>query len=83
MKSLHYLQQEAIDQGTLEIRVRGKSTGAPIKEAKIKISYTGNPDTILEEVNSDASDAFSKNKSTLVSSFSNIFLSVTFCLSAL
>ena len=55
MKSLHYLQQEAIDQGTLEIRVRGKFTGAPIKDAKIKISYTGNPDTILEEVNSDAS----------------------------
>ena len=55
MKSLHYLQQEAVDQGTLEIRVRGKSTGAPIRDAKIKISYTGNPDTILEEVESDAS----------------------------
>lgn len=55
MKSLHYLQQEAVDQGNLEVRVRGKSTGIPIEDAKIKISYTGNPDNILEEVESDDS----------------------------
>lgn len=55
MKSLHYLQREAIDQGTLEVRVRGKSTGVPIRDAKIKISYTGNPTSILEEVDSDES----------------------------
>lgn len=55
MKSLHYLQQEAVDQGKLAIRVRGKSTGMPIEDAKIKISYTGNPDNVLEEVTSDES----------------------------
>lgn len=55
MKMLHYLQQEAVDEGKLRIRVMGKSTGEPINDAKISISYTGNPSNIIEEVTSDSS----------------------------
>ena len=55
MKNLHILQQEAVDEGTLQVRVRGKSTGQPIENARIKLSYTGNPQNTLEEVRSDIS----------------------------
>lgn len=55
MKNLHILQQEAVDEGSLQIRVSGKSTGQPIENARIKLSYTGNPQNVLEETRSDIS----------------------------
>lgn len=55
MKNLHILQQEAVDEGSLQIRVSGKSTGQPIENARIKFSYTGNPQNVLEETRSDIS----------------------------
>lgn len=55
MKNLHYLQQETTDTGRLQIRVNSKSGGLPIANAKIAISYTGNPSRTLEEVTTDES----------------------------
>ena len=55
MKNLHYLQQEAVDKGQLRIRVNSKSEGLPIANAKITISYTGNPSQPIEEVTTDES----------------------------
>lgn len=55
MKNLHYLQQEAVDTGQLRIRVNSRSQGLPIANAKIAISYTGNPSRIIEEVTTDES----------------------------
>lgn len=55
MKNLHILQQEAVDEGKLQIRLRGKSTGTPIENARIKLSYTGNPTEMIEEISSDES----------------------------
>lgn len=55
MKNLRYLQEDAIDQGTLRIRVNGRSEGNPIEDARISIGYTGDPSQPIEEVMTDAS----------------------------
>lgn len=55
MKNLHYLQQEAIDEGNLNIRVRDKNTGGPIDGAKVFISYTGDSTSTIEQLESDNS----------------------------
>ena len=55
MKNLRYLQEDAIDQGTLRIRVNGRSEGNPIEDARVSIGYTGDPSQPIEEVMTDAS----------------------------
>lgn len=55
MRDFHIMQQEAVDKGELQIRVRDKSTGSPISDAKISISETGGTGAIIEEVTSDSS----------------------------
>lgn len=63
MIDLHYLQDQ-IDKGSLRVMVTGRSTGEPIPEARISLSYTGNPSQILEEVSTDESgnsETFSLN----------------------
>ncbi len=55
MRDFHIMQQEAVDKGELQIRVRDKSTGNPIPDARISISATGGTGTIIEEVTSDES----------------------------
>ena len=47
-------QQENVDQGTLRVTVVDENN-RPIENARIRISYTGAPDSIVEEVISDAS----------------------------
>lgn len=54
MKNLHYLQQEAVDKGRLRVTVTSTQS-APITDARITLSYTGNPSQVLEEVNTDVS----------------------------
>ena len=44
-----------VDDGLLQINVNSIVTNAPIQDARIQISYTGDPDTILEEVTTDSS----------------------------
>lgn len=55
MRDLHIMQQEAVDKGELQVRVRDKSTGSPIPDAKISVSQTGGTGTVIEEVKSDSS----------------------------
>ena len=53
-KTLH-AQQENIDQGTLQISVRSDADNRPVENARVRISYTGDPDSIIEEVRTDSS----------------------------
>ena len=47
--------QDQIDRGELEIRVNARSTGLPIENAVIDISYTGGAGETIEEVKTDES----------------------------
>lgn len=44
-----------MDRGRLRMKVTGKSEGTPIPDARISISYTGNPVGTIEEVSTDES----------------------------
>lgn len=43
MKNLHILQQESIDEGRLQVRVRQKNMGTPVADARVSVSYSGDP----------------------------------------
>lgn len=47
--------ENQVDEGTLQIHLTNASTGIPVKGAKISISYTGGPQQVLEEVDTDDS----------------------------
>lgn len=49
------VQPNAVDKGILRIRVNASSDGRPVQNAKISISYTGNPNQTLEEVQTNES----------------------------
>ena len=53
-KALH-AQQENIDRGTLQVTVHSDTDNRPIENARVRISYTGDPDSIIEEVRTDSS----------------------------
>ena len=40
MKNLHILQQESIDEGRLQVRVRQKNMGTPVADARVSVSYS-------------------------------------------
>ena len=42
-----------VDQGRLKIQVTSSIGSVPIPDASIEISYTGDPDSVLETVNTD------------------------------
>ena len=48
-------QQENTDQGTLQITVHSQADNHPVENALVRISYTGDPDSIIEEVRTDSS----------------------------
>ncbi len=48
-KTLH-AQQENVDQGTLQITVRSEADNRPVENALVRISYTGDPNSVIEEV---------------------------------
>lgn len=48
-------QQENVDQGTLQITVHSKADNRPVENALVRISYTGDPNSIIEEVRTDSS----------------------------
>ena len=52
-----YMQQETeqVDQGHLLINIRSETGEIPIEGATIRLSYTGQPDSILETLSSDVS----------------------------
>ena len=47
--------QEATDKGELQINVTSTAGGRPIADARISISYTGVPESMLEKVGTDSS----------------------------
>lgn len=54
MSDIRYTQNN-VDQGTLKVQVVGRGENVPIQNARIAISYSGDPDSRLEEVNTDES----------------------------
>lgn len=55
MADIRYAQNDNVDQGELRMQVTARGTNTPVPDAQIAISYTGEPDSTLEEVNTDAS----------------------------
>ena len=49
------MQENLIDRGQLQINVTSSVNAFPVKEARISISYTGIPESILEQVVTDSS----------------------------
>ena len=54
MKNLHILQQESIDEGRLQVRVRQKNMGTPVADARVSVSYSGDPQGKIEETDTNA-----------------------------
>lgn len=50
---MNLAQTEAVDTGTLQVRVTSDIGFEPIEDASIQISYTGDPDSIIEEISTD------------------------------
>ena len=55
MKNLHILQQESVDEGKLQVRIRQKNLGTPVSGASVRISFSGDPDGNTEEAGTDES----------------------------
>ena len=55
MQNMRYLQSEVLDKGKLRVDVTTVRESTPIEDAKIEISYEGDPEQSLEEVNTDES----------------------------
>ena len=55
MKNLHILQQEYVDEGKLQVRIRQKNLGTPVSGASVRISFSGDPDGNIEEAGTDES----------------------------
>ena len=53
--NLHYLQNDAVDKGKLKVSVTTKVGFRPIEGARVRISYTGDPETTVEEIRTDIS----------------------------
>ena len=47
-KALH-AQQENIDRGTLQVTVHSGADNRPVENARVRISYTGDPDSIMKK----------------------------------
>lgn len=54
MIDLQYLQEQ-IDKGSLQIRVTDQIRQTPVPNAKVMVSYTGNPSMTVEEIYTDES----------------------------
>ena len=50
-----HAQQENVDRGNLQVTVRSGSDNRPVENAVVQISYTGDPDSVVEEVVTDSS----------------------------
>ncbi len=55
MADIRYAQTNHVDQGELRIQVLAGGASTPIDNAKISISYSGDPESTVEEVNTDVS----------------------------
>lgn len=48
-------QQDNVDEGRLQVTVQSADGNRPIENALVRISYTGVPDSVIEEVQTDSS----------------------------
>lgn len=52
--SLKSMQTDHPDEGTLQLDVLSSIRNQPVEDASVQISYTGDPDSVIEEVKTDA-----------------------------
>lgn len=52
MPDIRYTQNN-VDQGELKVQVTARGVNNPIPNARISISYSGDPEGTVEEVNTD------------------------------
>lgn len=55
MNVMHATQQDTPDKGKLQINITSEVTAYPIADASVSISYTGVPDSQLEQLTTDSS----------------------------
>ena len=55
MKSVYQTQADTPDKGRLQMSVESRVTREPVPDARIEISYTGEPDSTFETLNTDES----------------------------
>ena len=57
MKNHSYIsmQHDMPDQGQLQVTVLDSASNRPVENAAVRISYTGVPDNVIEEVHTDSS----------------------------
>lgn len=54
IKSIHAMQQDTPDKGRLRIQVQAAGRAVPVPDAVVDISYSGDPDSQVEEITTDA-----------------------------
>ncbi len=54
-QSIHYTQTEAADRGSLRVQVESVTGALPIENARVTISYSGDPVSAIEQLSTDAS----------------------------
>lgn len=55
MRSIHAMQNNTADKGTLQLNITSEITSYPISDATVNIYYTGVPDSQLEQLTTDSS----------------------------
>lgn len=55
MRSIHTMQNNTVDKGTLQLNITSEITSYPISDATVNIYYTGVPNNQLEELTTDSS----------------------------
>lgn len=54
-QNIRYLQNDTLDEGRLQVNVETPSGRLPIENAEVAISYTGEPESTIEEVSTNSS----------------------------
>lgn len=54
-QNIRYLQTDALDEGELKVSVESQVSNLPIEDAKVEISFTGDPANTIEEVTTNSS----------------------------
>ena len=54
-QNIRYLQNDTPDEGGLQINVETPSGRLPIENAQVAVSYTGEPESTIEEVKTNLS----------------------------
>ena len=65
MKNLR-MQQEMTDRGRLEIRVNTRIQARPVSGARVTVSYTGDPQNVIEELITDGGWIWRRRRSSTV-----------------